>query len=249
MVKGCALVTGAARRIGRVLALEAAKSGYDVAIHHRDARVDAESLAAQIGALGRRTVVLAADLADARELTALMPAAAAALGPVTLLVNCASLFDDDRLQTLTAASWDAHMAVNLKAPILLTQALAQGLAGAPGLVVNICDQRVTHPNPLFFSYTLSKMALHAATHTAAQALAPSIRVNAIGPGPVLASIHQDQAAFMAEVAATPLGRAVALGEIAAALRYLIDADSVTGQMISVDAGQHLAWRTPDIQEP
>ena len=249
MVKGCALVTGAARRIGRVLALEAAKSGYDVAIHHRDAQFDAESLAAQIGALGRRTIVLAADLADASELAALIPAATAALGPVTLLVNCASLFEDDRLQNLTSASWDAHMAVNLKAPILLTQAFAQGLAGAAGLVVNICDQRVTHPNPLFFSYTLSKMALHAATRTAAQALAPAIRVNAIGPGPVLASIHQDEAAFTAEVAATPLAKAVSPDEIAAALRYLIDAASVTGQMISVDAGQHLAWRTPDIQEP
>lgn len=249
MVKGCALVTGAARRIGRALALEAAKSGYDVAIHHRDAQFDAESLAAQIGALGRRTVILTADLSRPDDLAGVVPAATRALGPVTLLVNCASLFEDDRLQTLTAASWDAHMAVNLKAPILLTQAFAQALAGAPGLVVNICDQRVTHPNPLFFSYTLSKTALYAATRTAAQALAPFIRVNAIGPGPVLASIHQNEAAFAAEAAATPLGKPVSPEDIAAALRYLIDASSVTGQMISVDAGQHLAWRTPDIQEP
>jgi NAD(P)-dependent dehydrogenase (short-subunit alcohol dehydrogenase family) len=249
MVKGCALVTGGARRIGRALALEAAKSGYDVAIHHRDAQSDAESVRAQIGALGQRATVLAADLSREDEVAALIPAAGAALGPVTLLINCASLFEDDRLHALTTASWDAHMAVNLKAPMLLTQAFAKALAGASGLVVNIVDQRVTHPNPLFFSYTLSKTALHAATMMAAQALAPTIRVNAIGPGPVLASIHQDAQAFAAEAAATPLGRAVAPEEIAQALRYLIDASSVTGQMISVDAGQHLAWRTPDIQEP
>jgi NAD(P)-dependent dehydrogenase (short-subunit alcohol dehydrogenase family) len=249
MIKGSALITGAARRIGRALALEAAKCGYDIAIHHRDAQGDAESLAVEITAMGRRAAILAADLSLEDEVHGLIPAAQAALGPVTLLVNCASLFEDDRLPSLTPASWDAHMAVNLKAPVLLTQAFAQALAGANGLVVNIVDQRATHPNPLFFSYTLSKTALATATTMAAQALAPAIRVNAIGPGPVLASIHQDAAAFAAEAAATPLAKPVAPDEIAAALRYLIDAPSVTGQMICVDAGQHLAWRTPDIQEP
>jgi NAD(P)-dependent dehydrogenase (short-subunit alcohol dehydrogenase family) len=249
MVKGCALITGAARRIGRALALEAARCGYDVAIHHRDAQADAESLAAEITALGSRALVLAADLSMEDEVQELIPAATAALGPVTLLVNCASLFEDDRLASLTTGSWDSHMAVNLKAPVLLTQALAKGLAGQPGLVVNIVDQRAVHPNPLFFSYTLSKTALMTATTMAAQALAPSIRVNAIGPGPVLASMHQDADTFAAEAAATPLAKPVSPDEIAAALRYLIDAPSVTGQMICVDAGQHLAWRTPDIQEP
>ena len=249
MIRGAALITGAARRIGRALALEAAKAGYDLAIHHRDAQADADSLAAEITALGRRAVVLAADLSLEDEVQGLIPAAKAALGPVTLLVNCASLFEDDRLPSLTTASWDAHMAVNLKAPVLLTQAFARALDGQAGLVVNIVDQRATHPNPLFFSYTLSKTALMTATTMAAQALAPAIRVNAIGPGPVLASVHQDAAAFAAEAAATPLAKAVAPAEIAAALRYLIDAPSVTGQMICVDAGQHLAWRTPDIQEP
>jgi NAD(P)-dependent dehydrogenase (short-subunit alcohol dehydrogenase family) len=249
MIRGAALITGAARRIGRALALEAAKAGYDVAIHHRDAQTDAESLALEIAGLGRRAVVLASDLSQEDEVQSLIPAAQAALGPVTLLVNCASLFEDDRLPSLTPASWDAHMAVNLKAPVLLTQAFAKALDGAAGLVVNIVDQRATHPNPLFFSYTLSKTALATATTMAAQALAPAIRVNAIGPGPTLASVHQDATAFAAEAAATPLAKAVAPEEIAAALRYLIDAPSVTGQMICVDAGQHLAWRTPDIQEP
>jgi NAD(P)-dependent dehydrogenase (short-subunit alcohol dehydrogenase family) len=139
--------------------------------------------------------------------------------------------------------------VNLKAPVLLMQAFAKGLGARRGLVVNILDQRVSHPNPLFFSYTLAKTALASATTTAAQALAPHIRVNAIAPGPTLASIHQDIALFAAEAAATPLAAPVTPEEIAAALRYLIDAPSVTGQMIHVDAGQHLAWRTPDIQEP
>jgi NAD(P)-dependent dehydrogenase (short-subunit alcohol dehydrogenase family) len=249
MIRGAALITGAARRIGRALALEAAKAGYDIAIHHRDAQGDAESLAAEIAALGRRAVILTADLSIETDVRALIPAAVSGLGPVTLLVNCASLFEDDRLPSLTSASWDAHMAVNLKAPVLLTQAFAKALAGANGLVVNITDQRVTHPNPLFFSYTLSKTALMSATTMAAQALAPTIRVNAIGPGPVMASVHQDAAVFAAEAAATPLAKPVAPQEIAAALRYLIDAPSVTGQMICVDAGQHLAWRTPDIQEP
>jgi NAD(P)-dependent dehydrogenase (short-subunit alcohol dehydrogenase family) len=249
MIRGSALITGAARRIGRALALEAAKAGFDVAIHHRDAQGDAESLAVEITALGRCAVVLAADLSLEDEVQDLIPAAQAALGPVTLLVNCASLFEDDRLPSLTPASWDAHMAVNLKTPVLLTQAFAQALDGGKGLVVNIVDQRATHPNPLFFSYTLSKTALMTATTMAAQALAPAIRVNAIGPGPVLASVHQDATAFAAEAAATLLAKPVAPEEIAAALRYLIDAPSVTGQMICVDAGQHLAWRTPDIQEP
>jgi NAD(P)-dependent dehydrogenase (short-subunit alcohol dehydrogenase family) len=247
--RGVALITGAARRIGRALALEAAACGYDIAIHHRDAPEDAESLASEVANLGCNSITLNGDLSDRADVAGLV-AAAGRLGPVTLLVNSASLFEDDRLETLTAQSWGHHMRVNLETPVMLTQAFAAALpADAKGLVVNIVDQRATHPNPLFFSYTLSKTALLTATTMAAQALAPRIRVNAIGPGPTLPSIHQDKAAFAAEAAATPLGQPVKPSEIAAALRYLIDAGSVTGQMISVDAGQHLAWRTPDIQEP
>jgi len=249
MSKGVALITGAARRIGRVLALEAARAGYDIAIHHRDSASDAESLVAEVAALGCNSITISGDLGDRADVGGLVPAAGR-LGPVTLLVNSASLFENDRLETLTAQSWGHHMRVNLETPVVLTQAFAAALPeGERGLVVNIIDQRATHPNPLFFSYTLSKTALLTATTMAAQALAPRIRVNAIGPGPTLPSIHQDAAAFAAEAAATPLGHPVDPAEIAAALRYLIDAPSVTGQMISVDAGQHLAWRTPDIQEP
>ncbi|MBI1407735.1 MAG: SDR family oxidoreductase [Caulobacter sp.] len=248
-MRGVALVTGSARRIGRQLALAAADAGYDLALHHRAAAGEAESLAGVISARGRRAVVLSADLTDAGAPQSLIEAAGA-LGPVTLLVNNASLFEDDRFQTATAASLEAHMAVNLTAPVLLAQAFAAALAdGQSGLVVNLLDQRVWRPNPLFFSYSLSRAALWHATRTMALALAPRVRVNAIGPGPTLASIHQAPGEFEAEAAGTPLGRAVDPAEIAAALRYLIDATSVTGQMIAVDAGQHLGWRTPDIVDP
>jgi NAD(P)-dependent dehydrogenase (short-subunit alcohol dehydrogenase family) len=246
--RGGALVTGAARRIGRALALAAAKAGHDVAIHARAADADTESLTREIEALGRRAAVVAADLADDGDLSALVPRAAAAIGPLALLVNNASLFEDDRLASLSAASLDAHLAANLRAPILLTQAFA-AQAGPGGLVVNILDQRVWRPTPQYFSYAVSKAALWQATIMGAQALAPAIRVNAIGPGPTLASIHQSAADFAAEAARVPLAHGASPAEIAAALTYLIDAASVTGQMIAVDGGQHLAWRTPDVLEP
>jgi NAD(P)-dependent dehydrogenase (short-subunit alcohol dehydrogenase family) len=243
--RGAALVTGAARRIGRALAIAAAQAGYDVAVHHRDSAGDADETAQAIRALGRKAAVVAADLSDHPE--RLIEQARAALGPVTLLVNNASVFEDDRLQTLTRESWDMHMEANLHAPIALTQAFAA--QDVEGLVVNIVDQRVFRPNPQFFSYSLSKAGLWWATRTMAQALAPAIRVNAIGPGPTLPSVHQSAGDFQAEAANVPLQRRASPGEIAAALRYLIDAPSVTGQMIAVDGGQHLGWKTPDIVDP
>ncbi len=245
-MRGVALVTGAARRIGRSLALAAAEAGYDLAIHHRSHPEEADSLAAEAAAFGANSLTLTGDLADPVTASALLDAAGR-LGPVTLLVNNASLFEDDSLGSLNANGLNAHMAVNLTAPVLLSQAFAMRLpTGMGGLIVNVLDQRVLRPNPQFFSYSLSKAALWAATKTMAQALSPHIRVNGIGPGPTLPSVHQVPGEFEAEVAGTPLARAVDPGEIAAALRYLIDAPSVTGQMIAVDAGQHLGWRTPDI---
>ena len=240
--RGAALVTGAARRIGRALALAAADAGYDVAVHHRDSAEDAEATAAAVRDKGVRAEVIAADLNDAPQ--RLIEQARAALGPVTLLVNNASVFLDDTLETLTRERWDAHMEANLHAPVALTQGFAA--QGAEGLVVNIVDQRVWRPNPQFFSYSLSKAGLWWATRTMAQALAPRIRVNAIGPGPTLPSIHQSAEDFEAEAANILLERRVTPDEIAAALRYLIDAPLVTGQMIAVDGGQHLGWKTPDI---
>lgn len=244
-MNGVALVTGAARRIGRALAVEAARAGLHVAVHHRHSHDDAEETAALVRAEGRQALVLDGDLTapDAAHLIA----RAEALGPVTLLVNNASLFQDDRFDTAAAEDIDAHMAANLRAPVILAQDFAHALqADRTGLIVNILDQRVWRPNPQFFSYSLSKAALWHATQTMAQALAPRIRVNAIGPGPTLASVHQKPGEFEMEASATLLGRAVTPAAIAAALRYLIDATAVTGQMIAVDSGQHLAWRTPDI---
>ncbi len=246
---GAALITGAARRIGRALAVQAARSGFDVAVHHRDSPAEAEETAALVRAEGRRACVLAGDLTD-RDAGDLIARAAAELGPVTLLVNNASLFLEDRVETFNADTLDAHMATNVRAPAVLAQALAAALpADRAGLVVNILDQRVWRPNPQFFGYSLSKAALWHATQTMAQALAPRIRVNAIGPGPTLGSVHQAPGEFEREAAGTPLARAVAPEDIAGALRYLIDAKAVTGQMIAVDSGQHLGWRTPDIIHP
>jgi NAD(P)-dependent dehydrogenase (short-subunit alcohol dehydrogenase family) len=245
--RGAALVTGAGRRIGRALALEAARAGFDVAVHYRTAKEEAQAVADEITALGRRAVILDAELTDEGQTAALVGRAAQALGPVTLLINSASTFEDDRLATATRESWDAHLDANLRAPVVLAQAFAAALpADATGQIVNIIDQRVLRPNPQFFSYSLAKAGLWWATQTMAQDLAPRIRVNAIGPGPTLASVHQAPGEFEREAAGTPLERAASPDDIAAALRYLIDARSVTGQMIAVDAGQHLGWRTPDI---
>lgn len=247
MSRGAALVTGAAKRIGRSIALKLADAGFHLVVHHRSSPDEAAAVTAEIEAKGVRAVALAAELTDEPAAAALIPRAAEALGPVTLLVNSASLFRDDRIETVTRESWEAHMAANLRAPVLLTQAFASALpAGRQGSVVNILDQRVRRLNPQFFSYTLSKAALWTATQTLAQALAPRIRVNGVAPGPTLPSIHQRNGEFDREAAAVPLQRSATPEEIADAVLFLADAASVTGQMIAVDGGQHLAWRTPDI---
>jgi NAD(P)-dependent dehydrogenase (short-subunit alcohol dehydrogenase family) len=240
-----ALVTGAARRIGRALALEAARCGYAVAIHHREHAEDAAELVAEIEGQGGKAASLHADLNDRSAIEGLIEQAGA-LGPVTLLVNNASVFNEDRIGGL-GEHWDEHFEVNLRAPVFLAQAFAAALpADLDGLIVNILDQRVLRHTPQFFSYTLTKAALWTATRTMAQDLGPRIRVNGIGPGPTLPSIHQSPADFETEVTNLPLHRKVSPADIAQALRYLIEATSVTGQMIAVDGGQHLAWRTPDI---
>ena len=239
--RGAALITGGARRIGRTLVTAAAAAGFDVAIHVRNIDDEAETAAAAVRARGRKATILACDLRKESTTVALVGEAEAELGPITLLVNSASVFEEDAFCDMNRASWDAHLETNLRAPLVLAQAFARRLpADRHGLIVNMLDQRVLNPAPEFFSYSLSKAALWDATRMLAQALAPRIRVNAIGPGPTLPNAHQDQAAFDAEAAATLLQRPVPPGEIGQALRYLIDAASVTGQMIVVDAGQHLA---------
>jgi NAD(P)-dependent dehydrogenase (short-subunit alcohol dehydrogenase family) len=241
--RGWALVTGAGRRIGAALAIAAAEADFDVIVHHRGSAEEARTTAGRIEALGRRAITWVGDLADPSDCARLVQAAPGAL---TLLVNSASLFEDDSAETLDVAAYEATMAVNLRAPLLLAQAMAAALpADRTGLIVNLTDQRVWRLTPRFFTYTLSKAALWTATQTLAQALAPRIRVNAIGPGPTLPSVHQSEADFAAQAAAVPLERGPTPADIAAALTYLIDAAAVTGQMIAVDGGQHLAWRTPD----
>jgi NAD(P)-dependent dehydrogenase (short-subunit alcohol dehydrogenase family) len=239
--RGAALVTGGARRIGRVLAACAAEAGFDVAIHARSDGAEAEAAASEVRSHGRKATILGCDLRKESATVALVGQAEAELGPVTLLINCASVFEQDRFSDMNRASWDLHFETNLRAPLVLSQAFARRLpADREGQIVNILDQRVLRPQPEFFSYSLSKSALWSATVMLAQALAPRIRVNGIGPGPTLASIHQDTAAFEAEARSTLLQRPVEPTDIGAALRYLIDARSVTGQMIAVDSGQHLS---------
>lgn len=242
--RGWALVTGSARRLGRVLALSAAEAGYDVLVHHRDSGADAAETAVEVRRLGRDAEVIAVDLDQSDAPARLFEAAPT---PITLLINNASRFEDDRIDSLAAETFDATIATNLRAPILLAQAFARALpAEKAGLIVNMVDQRVWRLTPQFFSYTVSKAGLWCATQTMAQALAPRIRVNAIGPGPTLANTYQAPEDFAAEAGAVPLERPVDPRDIGQALRYLIDAISVTGQMIAVDGGQHLAWRTPDV---
>lgn len=242
-----ALVTGAARRIGRAVAEDLAAHGFGVAIHCRNSKGEAEALAADIRARGGRATVVEADLADRDSVARLLPNATAAIGPIGLLVNNASVFEPDGATDFTWPVWDRHFALHVEAPVTLARALAANLAPeAEGLVVNLIDQRVWRLNPQFFSYTLSKSALWTATQTLAQALAPRVRVNALGPGPTLKNTRQSDDDFQAQVDALPLERGPALADFGRTIRYLWDARSVTGQMIAIDGGQHLAWRTPDV---
>ncbi len=252
-----ALVTGAAKRLGRAMALELARAGHDVAVHYAHSADAAEATAADIRTLGVNAVTLQADLLDEDATQALLPRAADALGqPVTTLINNASIFEYDNLHTATRTSWDRHLGSNLRAPFVLTQALAaqipdpdideNGEPVAQGLVVNMIDQRVRKLTPEFTTYTIAKMGLWALTRTAAQGLAPRIRVNAIGPGPTMQGARQSVDHFARQRAATILNRGADPEGICTALRYLMDARAVTGQLICVDGGQHLAWHTPDV---
>ena len=242
-----ALVTGGAQRIGRAISLALAAAGYAVALHAHRSRAQADVLAAEIVAGGGRAAAVTADLADPSAPSALVAQAADALGKLTLLVNNASLFEDDAVGRLEAATWDRHCAVNLRAPVFLAEAFAaQAPTGVDASIVNIVDQRARKLVPRQFSYTLTKAALQAATIMLAQALAPKVRVNAVAPGPTLASPRQDPAQFAAQAAAVPLGHGPSPEEIAAAVLFLASARSVTGETIAVDGGQHVAWQTPDV---
>lgn len=237
-----ALVTGAARRIGRGIALCLASRGWRVVVHHNRSSQAADDVVAEIRARGGSALAIAADLADIDAVRQLIPRAADAAGTSpSCLVNNASLFLNDNPRHLDPALWDAHLNVNLRAPVFLASSFAAHLpAGVEGNVINIIDQRVLKPAPGFFSYSLSKSGLSWVTRTMAQELAPRIRVNGIAPGPVLMSIHQTPEEFTAEQQSTLLGHGTAPEEIAATVHFLLETPSITGQMICLDGGQHLA---------
>lgn len=252
-----ALVTGAAKRLGRAMALCLARNGYDVAIHYNGSADDAQDVVSDILALGQQAVALQANLLVESEVRPLVDDAAEALGgKLSVLINNASIFEYDNIESASRTSWDRAIESNLRAPFVLTQAFAAqapqpatdagGEPVAQALVVNMLDQRVHKLTPEFMSYTIAKMGLWAFTQTAAQALAPQIRVNGIGPGPTLQGAHQSTRHFEAQRAATILGRGANESDITDALAYFLTAKSVTGQMICVDGGQHLAWETPDV---
>jgi NAD(P)-dependent dehydrogenase (short-subunit alcohol dehydrogenase family) len=234
------LITGAGRRIGRAVALDLSRAGWTIAIHFRNSHDEAERLAQEIVAHGGRAKPFCADLADPEAPQALIADIARELGPPTVLINNASEFLPDTVQSLEDRTWDLHLGINLKAPVFLAQAMAKALPpGREGNIINIIDQRVWNLTPEFFSYTISKAGLWTATRTLAQALAPRVRVNAIGPGPVLRSIHQTEDDFERESKSTLLGRGASTDEIAAAVRFILATPSLTGQMIALDGGQHL----------
>ena len=251
-----ALVTGAGKRLGRAMALYLAGRGHDIAVHYAASADEAKSVVAEIRALGRRAQAFHADLLDEAQVQALIPAVTDALGPLTVLVNNASIFEYDRIDTATRQGWDRHIESNLRAPYVLTQGFARqcppavtddsGEPLAQGLIVNMIDQRILKLTPEFSTYTIAKMGLWALTQTAAQGLAPHIRVNAIGPGPTMRGTRQSETHFARQRAATVLGRGANPQDITAALGFFLDSPAVTGQFIAVDGGQHLGWKTPDV---
>jgi NAD(P)-dependent dehydrogenase (short-subunit alcohol dehydrogenase family) len=251
-----ALVTGAAKRLGREMALYLAGRGYDVAIHYAGSQADAEQTATDARALGVKAHTFQTDLLDAEATQDLVPQVAKAMGQLQVLVNNASIFDYDNIHSATLDSWDRHIGSNLRAPFQLIQAFAaqapkakadeNGEPQAQGLVVNMVDQRVLKPTPEFMTYSLAKAGLWSLTRTAAQALAPGIRVNAIGPGPTMIGARQSQQHFDAQRASTILKRGSDPQGITQALGYFLDARAVTGQLVCVDGGQHLGWQTPDV---
>ena len=239
---GAILVTGAAKRIGREIALDLVAHGWPVAIHCRESVREADELVEAIRRDGGQASVVQADLADETETSTLVERAVAALGPLAGLINNASVFEHDTPSTATRETWDRHMEVNLRAPFTLIQGFVRQLPeGIEGNVINIIDQRVWNPTPEFTSYTLSKAGLWSLTKTLAQGLAPNVRVNAIGPGPTLRNIHQTEKAFESEWSSVLLGRKVEIGEICDAVRFILGARSMTGQMLALDSGQHLRW--------
>lgn len=243
-----ALVTGGARRLGSAIARDLARHGWAVAIHCNSSRNAADALAAEIVGSGGRAVVVVGDVTNLSDLPRLVHESETTLGKLSLLVNNASIFEEDAFGTLEPAAFERQMTVNFTAPIFLAQAFAAALGDREGNIVNMVDQRAWRTAPTYFTYQMSKSALWAATRVMAQALAPRIRVNAIAPGPVLPSVRQDAGDFGAQLRHLPLGHGPDPAEFGRTVRYLVENRSITGQMIGLDGGQHLVWDTPDMAE-
>ncbi|MDJ0614211.1 MAG: SDR family oxidoreductase [Rhizobiaceae bacterium] len=241
-----ALITGAAKRIGASIATDLAKDGFNVAIQYASSEDDAQTLASELRDFGVDAVAFEANLLVADECQSLFRQAREALGPINLLVNNASIFVDDTVTEFDEELWDAHFNIHLKAPSILSGEMAKQADIQDGLIINMVDQRVQRLNPNFHSYTLSKSALWTATRTLAQALAPRIRVNAIGPGPTLQNARQEPEDFARQIDGLILKRGPELKEFSDTICHLFESKSITGQLFALDGGQHLAWETPDI---
>jgi NAD(P)-dependent dehydrogenase (short-subunit alcohol dehydrogenase family) len=242
-----ALVTGGARRIGAAIVRDLASHGWAVAIHCNTSVAEANALAGDIQKAGGEATVVRADLADQRALARIVPETVAALGPLSLLVNNASVFMKDRFGELHQNVWQKQFDTNLRAPVFLAEAFATQVPGnVEGNIVNIIDQRVLKLTPVMPSYTLTKAALWAATQTMAQALAPKIRVNGIGPGPTFPNPYAKDPGMTKEIAGLPLLRPVDPADFGRAIRFIVDTPSMTGQLLLLDSGQHISWKTRDI---
>ena len=240
-----ALITGSSQRVGRSIAEKLARMGWNIAIHYLNSKDEAQHLTNQLSKDGIKAVPVRGDLNSDCDIAGLFPAAAEAIGPITCLINNASMFELDTLESATFDTWDRHLAVNLRAPFFLSQALSKNLPqGQDGNIINIIDQRVWNPTPWFVSYSVSKSGLWSLTQTLALAMAPSVRVNGIGPGPTLPSPRQSREDFLKQEASTPLKRGAPPEEIAEAIEFILSAESMTGQMIALDGGQHLGWEYP-----
>jgi NAD(P)-dependent dehydrogenase (short-subunit alcohol dehydrogenase family) len=244
-----ALITGGAKRIGRAISEDLAASGFAVAIHAHRSGEQADALVAELRQKGQKAIFVQADLHDAAAVSGLVGEVVSRLGHIDLVVNNASIFEEDSAQEFNAAAFESHFAVHVRAPTILAAEFARQLPDdMPGLIVNMVDQRVWALNPRFYSYTLSKSALWTATQTMAQSFAPRIRVNAIGPGPTMPSARQAPEDFRAQIDGLIMKAGPGLDEFGRTIRFLFDTPSVTGQMIALDGGQHLAWETPDVAE-